>query len=334
MTTRRAYTLVELMIVIAIIALLIAVFLPGLAESRRVSRAAICITNLRQHATATQSYAADYGDRIWTFSWTAGRTYSQYPDLQGAETDLQAAADQAVDTLRRRADRPDMPRMLVWIPHIRFSHLVLMDYFAARLPERILACPEDRSLVRWQGDPGGFDQGALQPQPDATTPNAKRYPYGTTYLVAPCIFDPNDTGLRICQCGGTSDSYWVHNDARLSPRRLDQVRYSAQKMHLYDRHQRHASRKPFFGLKECSQPLLAFDGSVQQRRTSETNPGWQPNDPTSAAPTPVWYGWQPWEPPTISGTNQDYGIGHYRWTRGGLAGIDWGGAEIDTGQPR
>jgi hypothetical protein len=47
------------------------------------------------------------------------------------------------------------------------------------------------------------------------------------------------------------------------------------------------------------------------------------------------YYYQPasWEPPT---TNDDFlqlSYGFYRWTRGGLKGIDFGALPLDTGQP-
>src|SRR5690606_6354603 len=62
----RAFTLVELLIVIAVLALLIGILLPGLHGAQRTTRSAVCLSNLRQHATGTSSYAADFADRIWT----------------------------------------------------------------------------------------------------------------------------------------------------------------------------------------------------------------------------------------------------------------------------
>ena len=40
------------------------------------------------------------------------------------------------------------------------------------------------------------------------------------------------------------------------------------------------------------------------------------------------------EPPTLSGDALEDVVGYYKWTRGGLKGIDFGGSEINTGQPR
>jgi prepilin-type N-terminal cleavage/methylation domain-containing protein len=54
-----AFTLVELLVVISIIALLIAMLLPSLAASRQAAKNAVCLSNQRQLAIAGYSYATD-----------------------------------------------------------------------------------------------------------------------------------------------------------------------------------------------------------------------------------------------------------------------------------
>lgn len=56
--------------------------------------------------------------------------------------------------------------------------------------------------------------------------------------------------------------------------------------------------------------------SVSVRAASDSNPGWQPNVPTSPLPT------------TLGSL-----VGRFLWTRGGLAGRDFGGPEVCMGQP-
>ncbi len=60
----KAFTLIELLIVIAIIAILAAMLLPALREAREQAYKATCISNLKQIYQGNISYAGDYGERL------------------------------------------------------------------------------------------------------------------------------------------------------------------------------------------------------------------------------------------------------------------------------
>jgi prepilin-type processing-associated H-X9-DG protein len=53
---RLAFTVVELLVVVAIVALLLAMLLPGLNQAKQKTRSTICLSNLRQMAIAAHSY--------------------------------------------------------------------------------------------------------------------------------------------------------------------------------------------------------------------------------------------------------------------------------------
>lgn len=61
---RLAFTLVELLVVIAMIAVLAALLLPALAKARAKAQAITCLSNTRQLSSAWQLYATDHSDLL------------------------------------------------------------------------------------------------------------------------------------------------------------------------------------------------------------------------------------------------------------------------------
>ena len=63
---KRAFTLVELLVVIGIIALLIAILMPALSRARKQALAVSCGSNIRQNIYATIAYGNDWKEQLPT----------------------------------------------------------------------------------------------------------------------------------------------------------------------------------------------------------------------------------------------------------------------------
>ncbi len=78
--TASGFTLLEVLVVVAVIALLVAILLPSLAKAREQSRRTLCLSNLRQIAVAWHQYLDANRDR---FFQSVNANYN-YGGIQGA----------------------------------------------------------------------------------------------------------------------------------------------------------------------------------------------------------------------------------------------------------
>lgn len=93
MKNRNAFTIVELLVVVTLIAVLIAMLLPAVAVSKETTLRLVCASQLRQCAVATTSYAADFAGNF------PRTTFHKRIDVGTSGGLVQAQSDRDVNAL-------------------------------------------------------------------------------------------------------------------------------------------------------------------------------------------------------------------------------------------
>jgi type II secretory pathway pseudopilin PulG len=338
---RRAFTLRELWVGLATLTIAAAILFVTTTGARKRAQLAAAQNQLRWIAGITASYAADFEDRMWGLSWQAGELPHSDPTLPAtAPTSLTATRVQAIDILRRRG-RPDMEVPPGWYAPSLYSHLPLLDYLDRSAPDLSFVSPGDKHRLNWTKKPEELhDQGFWQPFQEPyggsgpVPPEHKRWPYSASLQVPPAMISEPVSGQHAIRSGQTHRMYVISPfDLILKPVAMTSVAYPSQKVLLHESASWYTGTEVrLFAHRSASVNVLVADGSARILATSESNSGWNPQAPTWHVPTYFDYVPSPWEGPSPDPSEVIH-AGHYRFTRGGPAGRDFGGPEIDTGQP-
>jgi prepilin-type N-terminal cleavage/methylation domain-containing protein/prepilin-type processing-associated H-X9-DG protein len=137
-----AFTLLELLVVVAIVAILASLLLPLLAGARSRARTAFCLNNKRQLGLACHLYAVDNDGRFASNSGEAGEEW--FPPSPAA-----VAHSWVIGFMFWNTDRQDTtnhfflshPQYSLFAPHLAGNH-------------RVYKCPEDQFLSPQQKERG------------------------------------------------------------------------------------------------------------------------------------------------------------------------------------
>jgi prepilin-type N-terminal cleavage/methylation domain-containing protein/prepilin-type processing-associated H-X9-DG protein len=152
---KRAFTLVELLVVIGIIAMLISLLMPALSRARDASNAAQCMSNLRQQGIAEQMYMSDSGGAFITpYQIPPKYPFVNHPYIfeylpmlyqsAGAQT-WRCPVDNFYDVFSGAIDRIGYPEPVKGTPDIAYSYAINFD-----LPQSAHALYRGPGLIPYQ----------------------------------------------------------------------------------------------------------------------------------------------------------------------------------------
>jgi len=314
MNTRRqrvGFTLIELLVVIAIIALLIGILLPALGAARKAARLSVDLSKVKQLATGSNTFAIDNDGKSPSFE---------------AKT-VAASATEASLIIRKLSGWEQFPIQTGWIPQVLYTHLAVQSYLNAQLPDPAVISSADKIRLDWQRNWKDMTQAAVRPPR-----SIDRWPFSSSFQFVPASYDrfqsqPGASDKRIGYGSRTHYIYTVPPGNTLSGGRFADVQFPSQKVWIHDGIARHQGDQQYFAYDDSKVVMAFFDSSGGARTTGDANVGWNPRSPGAGKPL-FRYNPENWEPRTKTGLPSDLVFGRYRWTRGGLKGVDYGGEEV------
>jgi len=176
---RSAFTLVELLVVIGIIALLVTILMPSLGRARLYAYQVMCQNNHHVLTTATHLYTGDWDQRLPFSNWLSqednrgtwrgpGWLY-KYPQMTALK-DLEAGSlwkyVGSHDTYRCPADKPPYEGKTHAITSYMMNGAV--TGYGARLPAFQFTDFRADAIIFWEVGTGSWNDGSSTPSEDIT----------------------------------------------------------------------------------------------------------------------------------------------------------------------
>jgi prepilin-type N-terminal cleavage/methylation domain-containing protein len=290
---RKAFTIIELLVVISIIALLIGILLPAISKARESAKLTESLTNLKNLGAAHQNYAAQWNDRQFTIAADNLGVYgsvaaynTQVGEHPGIALGWGSGADEGF--WGYWMDWPGNQNLVYaiypgdgfgWfrIPNCKY----FSEYVNGRFYDKTFYAPKDKIVLEAIGEtfdnPGewSFPQGAT-----GSTP-----PYWSSYVLSPAaLFAP-----KVMDSDGFTDPFDVGGGFKCPS--MSQARHSDLKSHMLEHHWLQGNRNigcnPAFtgGTYENCEPYyfnhgyesapatLFYDGSVRVLGLREAGDG-------------------------------------------------------------
>ncbi len=113
---KTAFTLVELLVVVAIIALLVSILLPALGKAREKAREVVCASNFRQWGIAINAYSNDNNGKIPASVRLGGKFGGALPSL------IYIASYAKVNNFEDYSDQFNIHTMVEYMPGFDFDN--------------------------------------------------------------------------------------------------------------------------------------------------------------------------------------------------------------------
>ncbi len=348
-TQRKAFSLIELTITIAILAMLTTILAPALSSARKQMRGLSSQANLSTIGQVSAMYALDHEDRIFSFTWRGGEIYKSLKTgkLREASNDQVAAAWQTQNILQRATGRLKGPGNLLApiarLMYRRWSHLVLADYMGGNVSDPLWADPADTNLLHWQLNPLEYTEadnsfpygnggGDLEPGYDNDSNWGpigikQLWAFASSYQVVPHAW-MEDFENQYRPVSDTTNLFaTVFGGApTVGERRFHEVRFPTMKVHMFEEFDREQTGTPYFAYDHAAPAKLMFDGSINTLQSGLAQSSVSPNDYLFGSKAEWTQHYVPIDtfPIPLGGLGDQTELNmRYRWTLGGLSGIDY-----------